>query len=89
MKYKVLSLFSGLAGLDLGFSERVIVHRDSADEEFVESEAPTKDFVHLKQLPFTTVFLLTLLGLYTKVCKRSDEVTFPHTTYIWGVFTII
>jgi DNA (cytosine-5)-methyltransferase 1 len=56
MKYKVLSLFSGLAGLDLGFSERVIVHRDSVDEEFVESEAPTKDFVHLKQLPFTTVF---------------------------------
>lgn len=56
MKYKVLSLFSGLAGLDLGFSERVIVHRDSVDEEFVESDAPTKDFVYLKQMPFTTVF---------------------------------
>lgn len=56
MTYKVLSLFSGLAGLDLGFSERVIVHKDSVDEEFIESESPTKDFVHLKQMPFTTVF---------------------------------
>jgi hypothetical protein len=56
MKYKVLSLFSGLAGLDLGFSERVNVHRDSVDEEFIDSEAPTKGFVYLKQMPFTTVF---------------------------------
>ena len=56
MTHKVLSLFSGLAGLDLGFSERVNVHRDSVDEEFIDSEAPQDGFVYLKRLPFTTVF---------------------------------
>ncbi len=54
--YRVLSLFSGMGGMDIGFSEQVVVHKDSVPVEFVESPADTEDFVNLKRLPFVTVF---------------------------------
>ena len=98
MKYKVLSLFSGLAGLDLGFSERVIVHRDSVDEEFVESDAPTKDFVYLKQMPFTTVFQNDILKSAKEIAefdhrrkmqdnedKKEDQIRSMAWFALWGM----
>lgn len=56
MQYRVLSLFSGMGGMDVGFSEQVVVHKDSVPPEYVDSPADTEDFVNLKRLPFTTVF---------------------------------
>ncbi len=55
--YKVISLFSGIGGLDLGFSGEVIVHHDSVrDPECIERSAPVKDFVALKRQPFEVIF---------------------------------
>lgn len=54
--YRVISLFSGMGGMDVGFAEQVVVHKDSVDPAFIESEYPIEGFVNLKRLPFTTVF---------------------------------
>jgi DNA (cytosine-5)-methyltransferase 1 len=54
--YRVLSLFSGMGGMDVGFAEQVVVHKDSVDSSYIESEYPIEGFVNLKRLPFTTVF---------------------------------
>jgi DNA (cytosine-5)-methyltransferase 1 len=56
MTYRVISLFSGMGGMDLGFSEQVVVHRDSVDPEYIESQHIRPDFVNLHRLPFQTVF---------------------------------
>jgi DNA (cytosine-5)-methyltransferase 1 len=102
MTYRVLSLFSGLAGLDVGFSHSVIVHRDSVDEEFIDSEASTKGFVHLKQMPFTTVFQNDILNNSKEIAEWNgwahnyvlrdirellDEgYEFPHADVVTGGF---
>jgi DNA (cytosine-5)-methyltransferase 1 len=102
MSYKVVSLFSGLAGLDLGFSERVIVHRDSVDEEFIECEAPQSGFVSLKRLPFTTVFQNDILPSAKEIAEWNgwannyvlrdirelldEEYAFPQADVVTGGF---
>ena len=55
-KYRVLSLFSGMGGMDVGFAEQVVVHRDSVQQDYIESEYTIPGFVNLKRLPFATVF---------------------------------
>ncbi len=55
MTYRVISLFSGMGGMDVGFSEQVVVHQDSVDPAYIESEYAF-EFVNLRRLPFTTVF---------------------------------
>ena len=55
-KYRVLSLFSGMGGMDIGFAEQVVVHRASVAKEFVDSDADPLGFVNLKRLPFQIVF---------------------------------
>ena len=55
-KYKLLSLFSGMGGMDVGFSEQVVVHKNSVEQHLVESQHTIHDFVNLKLLPFETVF---------------------------------
>jgi DNA (cytosine-5)-methyltransferase 1 len=54
--YKVVSLFSGMGGMDVGFAEEMIVHKDSVDPMYVDKHATTEGFVVLKRLPFETVF---------------------------------
>ena len=54
--YKVLSLFSGMGGMDVGFSEQVVVHNDSVDPEWIDTPHTVANFVSLKRLPFETVF---------------------------------
>ena len=52
-KLKVLSLFTGIGGMDMGFDGEVIVHKDSIiNKEFVDKEYTTKDFVVLKKKKF-------------------------------------
>ena len=55
-KYRVISLFSGMGGMDVGFSEQAVVHRDSVDPDYIESQHTCPDFVNLHRLPFQTVF---------------------------------
>ena len=102
MKYKVLSLFSGLAGLDAGFSEQVTVHRESVDKEFIESDASTPDFVNLKRLPFETVFQNDILKSAKEVAEWNgwacnyvlkdirelldEEYEFPEADVVTGGF---
>lgn len=53
--YTVTSLFTGMGGMDVGFAEQCVVHRDSVDETFIESDSKFTDFVTLKRHPFTIV----------------------------------
>jgi DNA (cytosine-5)-methyltransferase 1 len=68
----VISLFSGMGGMDVGFSEQVVVHRNSADPSFIESDATTPGFVNLKRLPFTTVFQNDILLAAKKVAELNS-----------------
>lgn len=55
---KVLSLFSGCGGLDLGFEGSIEVHKTSINEKLNKSwiESRNGDFVTLKKNPFKTIF---------------------------------
>lgn len=61
---KVVSLFSGCGGMDLGFEGDFIVHKDSVNEklnpEFI-AERLENDFVRLKPTKFQTVFANDIL----------------------------
>lgn len=61
---KVLSLFSGCGGMDLGFEGDFIVHKDSINEkinpDFI-SERLENDFIKLKSTRFQTVFANDIL----------------------------
>jgi len=61
---KVVSLFSGCGGMDLGFEGDFIVHKDSVNEklnpDFI-SEQLENDFVRLKPTKFQTVFANDIL----------------------------
>jgi len=61
---KVVSLFSGCGGMDLGFEGDFIVHKDSVNEilnpDFIV-ETINKNFVKLKQTKFQTVFANDIL----------------------------
>ena len=54
--YRILSLFSGMGGMDIGFAEQVVVTRDSVDDQYVRSAHDVQGFVNLKRLPFEIVF---------------------------------
>jgi DNA (cytosine-5)-methyltransferase 1 len=56
-KYKVISLFSGMGGMDVGFAEQVVVHENSvAETEYIDTRSSVAGFVNLKRLPFGIVF---------------------------------
>jgi DNA (cytosine-5)-methyltransferase 1 len=71
-KYKVISLFSGMGGMDVGFAEQVIVHKNSVKEQtYIESNSSIPDFVHLKRLPFDIVFQNDILPEAKKVAELN------------------
>lgn len=63
-KYKVVSLFSGCGGMDLGFEGGFIVHRKSINEnkcpDYIEKKQEN-DYVRLKPTSFQTVFANDIL----------------------------
>jgi DNA (cytosine-5)-methyltransferase 1 len=71
-KYKIISLFSGMGGMDVGFAEQVIVHKDSVLENYIESEYEIEGFVNLKRLPFTTVFQNDILPAAKKIAELNE-----------------
>jgi DNA (cytosine-5)-methyltransferase 1 len=69
--YRVLSLFSGMGGMDVGFAEQVVVHKDSVPADVVDSPSSVEDFVNLKRLPFTTVFQNDILPEAKEIADRN------------------
>ena len=69
--YKLISLFSGMGGMDVGFSEQVVVHRASIhpDSNYIDRPHPIDGFVYLKRLPFETVFQNDILPEAKEVCE--------------------
>lgn len=61
--YKVISLFTGMGGMDIGFAEDVIVRKESVIKKSIEREAEPPGFVKLKKLPFEIVFQNDILKL--------------------------
>lgn len=54
--YRVMSLFSGMGGMDVGFAEQVVVHKSSVGGDYIECTSDVPDFVNLRRLPFEVVF---------------------------------
>jgi len=102
IKYKVLSLFSGMGGLDSGFAEQVVVHKNSIIEDYKETDASTTDFINLKRLPFEIVFQNDILPEAKKIIELNkwdhnfhlkdirdllkEKFTFPDADVIIGGF---
>ena len=56
-KLKVISLFTGIGGMDMGFDGEVILHKDSIiNKEFIDKPYTINDFVVLKKNNFECVF---------------------------------
>ena len=71
--YKVISLFSGMGGMDIGFAEQVVVHKNSVQPDYVESEyTPIEGFVNLKRLPFSTVLQNDILPEAKRVAELNN-----------------
>lgn len=70
----VISLFSGIGGMDMGFGGRVVVHEDSVCEsEFVRRRGPTPGFVELVPMPFRVVFQNDILEGAREVSRLNGE----------------
>lgn len=91
-----------MGGMDVGFSEQVVVSRESVDPTFVASAADTPGFVNLKRLPFQTVFQNDILPAAKRVAELNhwdhnyvlrdirellaDDYKFPGADVITGGF---
>lgn len=71
-KYKVLSLFSGMGGMDVGFAEQVIVHRNSVTPDWIQEPDTVEGFVQLNRLPFKIVFQNDILPVAKEVAEWND-----------------
>ena len=70
--YKVISLFSGMGGMDVGFSEQVVVHKNSVKKNYIDSPASTTGFVNLKRLPFDIVFQNDILPEAVAIAELNN-----------------
>lgn len=70
-KYKVLSLFSGMGGMDVGFAEQVVVHKKSVQPNYIRSVSTFPGFVNLRRLPFETVFQNDILPEAKRICELN------------------
>ena len=69
----VISLFSGMGGMDVGFTEKVIVHRESIlSSTFIDSDYTISGFVNLKLLPFKIVFQNDILPAAKKIAELNN-----------------
>jgi DNA (cytosine-5)-methyltransferase 1 len=71
-RYRVISLFSGMGGMDVGFAEQVVVHRDSVRPDYIESPHHIDGFVNLKRLPFDTVFQNDILPEAKRIAELNN-----------------
>jgi len=91
---KIVSLFSGCGGMDLGFDGGFIVHRDSINEvlspHFVQKKVG-KSFVKLKSTRFRTVFANDILpeakSAWINYFKKRDYS--PDTYHLESVVDLV
>lgn len=100
--YSVLSLFSGMGGMDVGFAEQVVVHKNSVPTTYIDTHTSIPDFVNLKRLPFNVVFQNDILPEAKKIAELNtwnhnfhlkdirdmlkDNYNFPSADVITGGF---
>ena len=73
--HRVVSLFTGMGGMDLG-RRAVTVHRASlADDAFVDGPAAVDGFVRLRRQPFEVVFQIDTLREAWEVASRNGWAT--------------
>jgi DNA (cytosine-5)-methyltransferase 1 len=75
-KYSVLSLFTGIGGMDMGFGGDVVVHEKSISEDFTDNikcnYEEIEGFVKLKPKMFNVVFQNDILEGAKKVCEINN-----------------
>lgn len=87
-KLKVISLFTGIGGMDMGFDREIIVHKDSIEnEEFVDRESNFKDFVVLKKNNFVSVFQNDILEGAKEVFGFNNDNSNYNTTSIYTLIS--
>ena len=85
---KVLSLFTGIGGMDMGFNGEVIVHKDSVENnEFISKSYTTKDFVILKKNKFECVFQNDILEGAKEVFGFNNDNSKYNTTSIYKLLS--
>jgi DNA (cytosine-5)-methyltransferase 1 len=73
-KLNVISLFTGIGGMDMGFDGNVIVHKDSiVNKEFIDKEYKVKDFVLLKKHNFKCIFQNDILKGAKEVYEYNND----------------
>lgn len=83
---KVLSLFTGIGGMDMGFDGNVVVHKDSIlDKDMIDTNHEIADFVRLKKLNFKCVFQNDILKGAKDVFGYNNEDTNYNTTSIYNL----
>lgn len=71
-QYKVISLFTGIGGMDIGLVKSIKVHKKSIiQKEFIQ-ETLTNNFVKLRANPFEIVFQNDILESSKRVCELND-----------------
>jgi len=83
---KVLSLFTGIGDMDMGFDSQVIVHKDSiVNKEFIDKDYNIKDFVCLKKHKCRSVFQNDILMGAKEVFGYNNSNEHYNTTSIYNL----
>ena len=85
-KLKVISLFTGIGGMDMGFDGEVIIHKDSIiNKEFIDKIYTIKDFVVLKKNNFECVFQNDILEGAKEVFGFNNDNSNYNTKSIYDL----
>jgi DNA (cytosine-5)-methyltransferase 1 len=87
-KYKVISLFTGIGGMDMGFDGEVIVHKDSIEnKDFIDKKYTINDFVVLKKNNFECIFQNDILEGAKEVFGFNNDNSKYNTTSIYNLIS--
>lgn len=87
-KIKVLSLFTGIGGMDIGFDGEVVVHKDSiSNKEFIHKEHKINNFVVLKKNNFKCVFQNDILKGAKEVFGFNNDATNYNNSSIYNLIS--
>jgi DNA (cytosine-5)-methyltransferase 1 len=87
-KLKVISLFTGIGGMDMGFDGEVVVHKDSIiNKEFIDKPYTISDFVVLKKNNFDCVFQNDILKGAKEVFGFNNDNSKYNTTSIYNLIS--
>jgi len=86
--FKVISLFTGIGGMDMGFDGEVIVHTDSiVTKEFIDTPHTIHDFVVLKKHNFECVFQNDILQGAKYIFGLNNDSSNYNTTSIYNLIS--